>query len=175
MLYSGWAFWDACGAQVDCAVIQGCISLNGSGHCVYVPSDFIQCETLNMVEIQMPAIEGGTIIVCGNNTAICSEQDGFSFCVEPCMSDLDCPSQFASSCNQRTGVCGCGSDAECGLIDGYSICDAGQCKCGSDADCAELGFADVCHDDGTCGCSGDAVCSNLDPSFAGTVPACLSL
>ncbi|MEZ4451312.1 MAG: hypothetical protein R3B09_17665 [Nannocystaceae bacterium] len=168
ILYSGWAQGQPCNAQADCAITQGCINLEGEGHCVYIPSEFIECSTLNMEEVQMPAIEGGTITVCGNTSAICTKD---KYCLDGCKSDLDCLSPNYPVCNAGTGICECGQDADCASQPGASVCDQGICRCGSDADCRELDYADVCNE-GVCGCSGEAVCDGYPPVFDGTEVAC---
>ncbi|MEZ4385532.1 MAG: hypothetical protein R3A79_29715 [Nannocystaceae bacterium] len=167
-LFSGWDQGDPCNAQADCAITQGCIDLNGAGRCVFIPSDFIQCEDLQMSEVEVPAIEGGTILVCGNTTAICTEDE---YCINACQSNADCLSANFPVCNGDTGLCECGQDSDCAGITGASVCIDGACRCGADADCDDIPNADVCND-GICGCSGLRVCQGVDQTFDGTEIAC---
>ena len=168
LLYSGWDKGDPCNAQGDCAVTQGCIELEGAGYCVFIPSDFLTCEDLNMDEVPMPAIEGGTIQVCGNTTAICTDD---KYCLIACQSNVDCLSPSFPVCNTNTGLCECGQDSDCDGIPGTSVCIDGACRCGADADCEAVANADVCND-GACGCSGLRVCDGVDQTFDGTEIAC---
>jgi hypothetical protein len=168
LLYSGWDKGDPCNAQGDCAVTQGCIELEGSGYCVFIPSDFLTCEDLNMEEVPMPAIEGGTIDVCGNTTAICTDDE---YCIIACQSNVDCPSANFPVCNTDTGMCECGQDSDCDGIPGTSVCIDGACRCGADADCEPVDNADVCNE-GACGCSSLRVCDGIEPTFDGTEVAC---
>lgn len=169
ILYSGWEFGDNCAAQGDCAVTQGCINLDGVGKCVYIPSDFLSCEDINQEEIPMPAIEGGTITVCGNTTAICTED---KYCLDGCSTNADCLAPAYPVCNTDTKRCECGTDADCANNQpGASVCLDGYCQCATDNDCAELDYADRCYD-GACGCSQDQVCDGYTQAFDGTSVSC---
>jgi hypothetical protein len=168
LLFSGWAQGDNCGAQADCAVTQACINLDGAGKCVYTPTEFLDCETINMVEIPMPAIEGGTVIACGNDSAFCHE-DGY--CLDGCSTDADCVGLWTKC--QGNNQCGCADNSECAGFPGLPVCDAGACFCGSDEDCAGAANAsgDLCTTLGYCGCSDVSICST-ETVFDGTTPAC---
>ncbi len=169
-LFSGWSAGDACAAQDECAPTQGCMNLNGEGHCVYVPTEFLQCETIKQEEVEVQAIEGGMMIACGNTSALCTED---KYCIDGCKSDADCLAPAYPVCNMQTKLCECGVDSDCDNQPGTSVCDAGICRCGNDSDCAELDNADVCTE-GACGCSELSVCSDYTPIFDGTEVACKS-
>ncbi len=169
-LYSGWSAGEACAAQDECALTQGCMNLNGEGHCVYVPTEFLQCETINQEEVEVQAIEGGAMIACGNTSALCTED---KYCLDGCKSNADCIVPGYPVCNMQTKLCECGVDSDCGTQAGASICDAGVCRCGTDSDCAELDYADICVD-GACGCSEQSVCRDYMQVFDGTEVACKS-
>jgi len=168
ILYSGWEAGDNCAAQDQCALTQGCINLDGIGKCVYIPSDFLTCEAINQEEVQMPAIEGGTITVCGNTTAYCTEE---SYCLDGCSSNADCLSPGYPICNTDSNLCECGQDSDCANQPGASVCNDGICQCASDQDCQGLEYADTCYD-GACGCSTDMVCEGYINAFDGTSVSC---
>ena len=167
-LFSGWSAGEACAAQDECAPTQGCMNLNGEGHCVYIPTEFLQCETINQEEVEVQAIEGGVMIACGNTSALCTED---KYCLDGCKSNSDCISPAYPVCNMQTKLCECGVDSDCANQPGASVCDAGVCRCGNDSDCAELDYADVCVD-GACGCSEQSVCRDYMQVFDGTEVAC---
>lgn len=168
ILYSGWEAGDNCAAQDDCALTQGCIDLNGVGKCVYIPSDFITCEGINQEEIPMPAIEGGTMTVCGNTTAYCTDDN---YCLDGCSSNADCFAPGYPICNTDTNRCECGQDSDCTDQAGASVCNDGICQCAIDDDCLDLDNADACYD-GVCGCSSEMVCEGYVNSFDGTTVSC---
>ena len=172
-LFSGWSQGQPCTAVDQCApMTQTCLDLEGEGHCVTVPNDFISCDQLNMVELSMTDIEGNPVTVCGQPDAICLDA---GYCHLPCKSDTDCPSAAYPACNVGTGFCECTSDAGCeslGLA-AASVCHEGTCGCGTDQDCVAAGFGDLCLPAGGCGCSGDEACAGVTSSFDGGMVSCV--
>ena len=120
-------------------------------------------------ELEVRALEGGDVTVCGNIDATCKDGDCFS----PCKSDADCPvGQGTPHCSPDTGECRCMADADCQatMQPGFSVCmEDGRCGCSSDFDCAGGSNVDTCVA-GSCGCSSSAACT--DPSFDNVVLVC---
>jgi hypothetical protein len=165
VLLSGWQM--PCFGQTDCPN-QFCIDIGGGdGRCAYGPNDFIQCEALMQSEIEMPAIEGGTITVCANVDYSCID----SYCQKLCQGDGDCLTPGLPHCNVGTGRCECTSDADCASypVAGFTSCQTTFCGCGSDDACLEYG-GDVCNGDGLCGCSSVEACTTK--VFDGTQQVC---
>ena len=154
---SGWT--TPCSAPRDCDAPNTCIDLGaGVGACALVPSRGLTCADLGLDELEVPAISGGTIVVCGDADAACADQA----CVSACHADSDCaPAQGTPFCDVATGACECASDRDCLLTGepGLVACLAGRCGCAVDADCVGGTNVDVCRD-GACGCSSTRVCSS---------------
>src|SRR5690606_29233117 len=173
-LLSGWA--TACtsgGGECD-ATAQVCVQVGDGGACATPPGEFFACDSVpGWAELEVPDIDGNNVTVCGNPNAECSDE---GFCFSPCQSDDDCASEAYPVCDTTSGLCGCGSDADCATIGQphLSVCNAGVCGCGEDQQCVDGNAGDVCTTDGFCGCSGDAACANVPNTFDGGMISCVS-
>jgi hypothetical protein len=171
-LFSGWQ--TACtsgGGECD-DLGQVCITTDEGGLCATPPSDFIDCATLLMEEIEVPDIDGNLVTVCARTHAEC-HADGY--CFLPCQGTADCPSAAYPICNVSTGVCECGQDADCATLGlpANSVCNAGTCGCGSDQNCVDGALGDVCNE-GFCGCSGDMACEGVSNPYDGGMISCVA-
>jgi hypothetical protein len=168
-LYSGWTTPCTAGGGECDGLGQICL---GNNLCATPPSDFIDCAALGMEEVNAIDIDLNPVVVCGQPTAICNDD---AFCFLPCASDDDCLSDAYPSCDVGSGLCQCGSDADCATLNlpQGSACNAGYCGCGSDQDCIDGNVGDVCTGAGYCGCSGDMACANLANPFDGGMYACV--
>lgn len=168
---SGWTQGTPCspgGGECD-AAMQVCLDLGPDGvRCAVAPSQFITCDQLQMDEIPMTDADGNPAIVCGRSEAAC-HPDGY--CHLPCAGDQDCLSASYPICNVQTGLCECGTDADCQTIgqEQFSACNGGLCGCGEDQQCVDAGTGDVCTQAGFCGCSADAACVGVDSPFDSTL------
>jgi hypothetical protein len=167
-LYSGWVSPCTAGGGECDGLGQVCLDI---GLCATPPSDFIDCATLLMEEIQTTDIDGNPVTVCSRTDAVCNDDN---FCFVPCESDGDCPSEAYPICNVSTGLCGCGSDADCATLGTphFSVCNAGVCGCNADQQCIDSMVGDVCTVDGSCGCSSDSACAGLDNPYDGGAFVC---
>ena len=133
---SGWAF-SPCSTNDECGA-GPCIDLgDGTGGCATEPSEFVDCTTFMMSEIEATDIDGNTVTVCGNDSTSCQDIGlGGNTCVaegpvQTC-EDFGCPEGFT-----------CGEDGAC-LCDSDDVCDGGTCNaegfcinpCGSASDCS---------------------------------------
>jgi hypothetical protein len=167
-LYSAWSTPCTAGGGECDALAQVCLDI---GLCATPPSDIIPCATLLMEEIQTTDIDGNPVVVCGHPDAVCND-DGF--CFVPCASDEDCSGAYPI-CDVGSGVCQCGTDADCATLNlpQASVCNAGSCGCGSDQNCVDGNAGDICTGTGSCGCSGDMACANVENPFDGGAYACV--
>jgi len=172
-LMSGWntACTDGGG---ECPQSFICISVGGEGLCAFEPQPgVVECNAMQMSEIQMPAIDGsGDVAVCGNTDYTCEDNT----CVDPCTDDSDCvaPVPFCKDgtcvqcksdddCSGGTltrctsfGMCGCADDSECNGT--LTLCtSSGVCGCRDDSECTQS-TSDKCYN-GFCGCSSADVCA----------------
>jgi hypothetical protein len=170
-LYSGWAIECTSGGSECDASAQVCIDVGGEGLCATAPNDIVDCASLLMEEIQTVDIDGNPIVVCAQPNAVCSDE---AFCYLPCQSDDDCFSAAFPNCEVDTGMCRCGSDADCATTGQphFSVCSAGACGCSEDQQCIDGNAGDICTTDGFCGCSGDMACANLPNSLDGGMFTC---
>jgi hypothetical protein len=140
------------------------------GFCGILPS-VTPCAELWMEELQTTDIDGNPVVVCWEPDATCLD-DGL--CFVPCESDGECldnPSH--STCNLETGICQCGSDADCAINQPpRSVCNAGTCGCGEDQHCIDGNIGDVCMSNGQCGCSNDMACDGISNYFDGGALVC---
>jgi hypothetical protein len=168
--FSGWSTPCSSGGGECDAFGQLCIDAGGEGLCATPPSDFLACEVLMMEEIEIPDIDGNLVVVCAQTDAVCSED---AFCFVPCESDDDCSGAYPI-CDVGSGLCQCGSDADCATlgVSGSSVCNAGSCGCGEDQQCVDGNVGDVCTTDGYCGCSGDMACAGVSNPFDGGMISC---
>jgi hypothetical protein len=168
-LYSGWTTPCTAGGGECDQLAQICLDV---GLCATPPSDFIDCATLLMEEIQTTDIDGNPVVVCGRPNAICNDDN---FCFLPCASDDDCTSAAYPICDVSSGVCQCGSDTDCATIGmpQFSVCNGGTWGCSQDHDCVAGDAGDVCTSSGFCGCSGDMACAGLDNPYDGGMYACV--
>jgi hypothetical protein len=173
-LTSGWTTTCTDGGG-ECPQNWICISVGGDGLCAFEPQPgVVECNAMQMTEIQMPAIDGsGDVAVCGNNDYTCT--DGMCLapgctddndCVAPvpfcrdgtcvqCKSDADCSGGALTRCTS-SGMCGCANDSECNGA--LTLCtSSGICGCRDDSECTQSA-SDKCYD-GFCGCSSADVCT----------------
>jgi len=172
-LFSGWS--TPCTADGgECDPGQICVQTGAGDLCAYPPSDFLTCDQLDMVEIELPDLNGVPVTVCAQTRAECGPQ---SYCILPCESDVHCASAAYPVCDVDTGQCGCGDDSHCAILGQpqFASCNAGTCGCGSDQQCVDGKAGDVCGGNGFCGCSGDAACTGAPNQFDGGVIACVEL
>jgi hypothetical protein len=168
-LYSGLV--TSCSSTADCPS-QECIDIGDpNGWCATIPTEFVDCATINMEEVSMPLFDGtGDVIVCLAPDAFCGDM---GYCERPCGNDDDCINYVGHPvCNTGTGKCECGTDSDCAGSGqpGWAVCLSGVCGCGMDDDCAGVTNADSCYD-GFCGCSDVSVCTT-EPTFDGTTQVC---
>jgi hypothetical protein len=172
-LFSGWTTECTDGGN-ECTQGYACISVGGGGLCAFEPiPGTVECTTMQMEEIQMPAIDGsGDVAVCGNTDYSCEG----NLCVAPgCADDTECAAPYpycvSGTCVQckadadctagmtkctSFGMCGCADDTEC--TGAMTKCTSvGMCGCVDDTECAQA-TADKCYD-GFCGCSSAEVCT----------------
>jgi hypothetical protein len=125
-----------------------------------------------MEEIQTTDIDGNPVVVCGQPNAVCNDDD---YCFLPCASDMDCASDSYPICDVSSGLCQCGTDADCATIGmpHLSVCNAGICGCSDDQQCIDGNAGDVCTSDGFCGCTSDMACAGLQNPFDGGMYACV--
>ena len=164
-----------------------CISVDGNGLCAFAPQPgVVECNAMQMTEIQMPAIDGsGDVAVCGNTDYSCVD----NMCVDPCQgdgdcdpplpycqdgtcvqckSDADCSGEAYTRCNSAN-MCGCADDSECSGT--QTLCTgAGVCGCRDDSECTQS-TSDRCYD-GVCGCSSVDVCTGNNTQGANTTWVC---
>ena len=174
-LFSGWSGGIACtagGGECE-AAMQVCLDVGGEGHCAAAPSEFFACADAMLDEIDTTDIDGNDVTVCGNAGAACGD-DGV--CFDACASDDDCAAESAPVCNTGTGLCECGTDADCETLGQphLSVCNGGTCGCGEDQHCVDGNAGDVCGD-GLCGCSGAEACANVANNFDGGEVRCVNL
>jgi len=172
-LYSGWTTECTDGGG-ECSQGYVCIEVDGGGLCAFEPQPgVVECSSMQMSEIQMPAIDGsGDVAVCGNTDYTCSggmctmpgctdDNDCTAptpFCVSgdcvQCKADSDCTAGL-SKCTSY-GMCGCADDTEC--TGNLTKCTSDHvCGCADDTECT-ASTADKCYD-GYCGCSSVDVCT----------------
>jgi hypothetical protein len=173
-LMSGWNTPCTSGGG-ECPQNFICISVGGDGLCAFEPQPgVVECNAMQMTEIQMPAIDGsGDVAVCGNTDYSCSDGtcvtpgcSNDNDCVAPvpfcdngtcvqCKSDADCAGGAFTHCNS-SGGCGCADDSEC--TGAQTLCTSlGVCGCVDDTECTQS-TRDKCYD-GLCGCSSVDVCT----------------
>lgn len=119
----------------------------------------------------MSSIEGGDVVVCGNDCVICGFDD---FCILFCEINQDCISVAYLICNVGIGQCECGSDSDCSMIgfDEFSVCIVnGFCGCFNDQQCVNSGCGDVCND-GQCGCLDQVACNGVESVYDGGFVVC---
>ncbi|MEZ4473428.1 MAG: hypothetical protein R3F60_22100 [bacterium] len=105
-LFSGWLMScaDTSGCDGGAAGTQACIDVGGEGRCALIPGEFIQCASLNMEEVEVPAFGAeGTVTACGQPRAICNDD---RFCQLPCRGDADCSGEYPR-CDVDSGLCKC--------------------------------------------------------------------
>lgn len=167
-LASGWV--QPCASAAECPD-PACIDIGGGDfRCADVPRPETGCSQFaSNKEVQMPAIGGGTVTVCGAYGYLCVDH----YCQYGCESDADCVTwPGRPHCNTQIGRCECTGDADCADFGtaGFTVCKTTFCGCASDDACLTLGVnSDVCVD-GVCGCSSSDVCTQ--PYFDGTQIAC---
>lgn len=175
VLASGWLLGPPCtpgGGECDpFETSKICLDVLGEGHCVSAPSDFFECAEQFEVEIQTVDIDGNPVVVCGKDNAMC---DGV--CKSPCLSDDYCFFDSSPICNVDTGLCGCGSDADCQTLDSpaFAVCTPdGRCGCTDDQQCIDEDRGDVCTSAGICGCTNDMACREDPFPWSGGTHICV--
>ena len=133
---SGWSFLPC--DNNDACTAGPCIDLgDGAGGCATEPTEFVDCATLMLEEVEATDIDGNTVTVCGNTSGSCVDTGlGASNCivegeVQTC-EDTGCPDGFTCGSD---GACLCDNDEACG--DGATCSDDGFCinPCESASDC----------------------------------------
>lgn len=117
---SGWSF-QPCDSNDACAA-GPCIDLgDGAGGCATEPTEFVDCATIMLEEVEATDIDGNTVTVCGNTSGTCEDTGlGASTCViesevQTC-EDTGCPEGYT-----------CGADGAC-LCDNDDACETGTCS-----------------------------------------------
>ncbi len=153
----------------ECAFGQACVKAGSEGRCagLYDPG---VCSAFGFQKAEVEGIDGAKVTVCAQTRAECRN----GTCVARCESNDHCE-VFAPVCNVETGVCGCGSDEDCGGDENphRSVCMSGVCGCPNDQACIDGKAGDMCNG-GVCGCSGDAACESVKNPFNGGTISCVS-